>query len=190
MLKTYNIFDKYKSVSIERAHDFLTRKAIEHQCTELRRIEFKLEDFSWNLYIVDNYIKIELNFLINKETSTDKRTNRKIADGVCVEVTKRIKVIKAFYTSHCDNDEDNGNRLTRYDIFHFSFESFCFNMYEFNELFYNGLRLILGGYSEYRELYDEFESKVPVTPIGFIQSDCDNAKEKLQPTDKHHIGFV
>lgn len=63
-------------------------------------------------------------------------------------------------------------------------------MYEFNELFYNGLRLILGGYSEYRELYDELESKSPVTPVGFIQSDCDNAKEKLQPTDRHRIGFV
>lgn len=189
MITIHNIFDKYRSVTIERVHNFLSRKGIEHQCSELKKIDFKLEGWSWDLYIEDNYVNICLDF-IKKETDADKKTNRKVAKESCLEVTKRIKVIKAFYTSHSHNDEANGNRLTRYDIFHFSFESFCYNMYEFNELFYNGLRLILGGYSEYRELYDELESKSPVTPVGFIQSDCDNAKEKLQPTDKHHIGFA
>ena len=189
MITIHNIFDKYRSVTIERVHNFLSRKGIEHQCSELKKIDFKLEGWSWDLYIEDNYVNICLDF-IKKETDADKKTNRKVAKEACLGVTKRIKVIKAFYTSHSHNDEDNGNRLTRYDIFHFSFESFCFNMHEFNVLFYNGLRLILGAYSEYRELYDEMESRLPETIVGFRNDDSNETNERSQTTNRHRIGFV
>ena len=48
MFTINDIFDKYRSISIERVNDFLTRKSIEHKCTELRKIEFRLEDWSWD----------------------------------------------------------------------------------------------------------------------------------------------
>ena len=55
MLGIYNILNRYKSISIERINDFLTRNGIEHQCTEFGKIKFKLEDWKWDLYIENNY---------------------------------------------------------------------------------------------------------------------------------------
>ena len=57
MFAKNNRFDRYKSISIEKVNGFLTRKCIEHQCTELRKIEFKLDGLSWDLYIDDDYFK-------------------------------------------------------------------------------------------------------------------------------------
>lgn len=42
--KDFGIVGKYKSISIERVNNFFDRNCIEHQCTELLKIVFKLED--------------------------------------------------------------------------------------------------------------------------------------------------
>ena len=107
--KALGIFDKYKSISIERVNCFFDRNCIEHQCTGVREIEFKLEDWSWDLYIDNDYFKMELVFPITEDTGKDKRINNHIAEKACLEVTKQIKVLKAHYTSHEYVDEDNGN---------------------------------------------------------------------------------
>ena len=116
MFTINDIFDKYRSISIERVNDFLTRKSIEHKCTELRKIEFRLEDWSWDLYIDDNYFKIDLVFPISQGADTDKRINSHVAEKACLEVTKLIKVLKAHYSSHEYVDEDNENKLVKYNI--------------------------------------------------------------------------
>lgn len=130
MFTINDIFDKYRSISIERVNDFLTRKSIEHKCTELRKIEFRLEDWSWDLYIDDNYFKIDLVFPISQGADVDKRINSYVAEKACLEVTKLIKVMKAHYSSHEYVDEDNGNKLVKYNILLFNFESYCYNMYD------------------------------------------------------------
>ena len=190
MFTINDIFDKYRSISIERVNDFLTRKSIEHKCTELRKIEFRLEDWSWDLYIDDNYFKIDLVFPISQGADTDKRINSHVAEKACLEVTKLIKVLKAYYSSHEYVDEDNENKLVKYNILILNFESYCYNMYDFSRLFYDGLNVILGGYNEYHKLYDEIESKLPGTPIGFRNFDNDEARQESQPTNRHRIGFV
>lgn len=81
-----------------------------------------------------------------------------IAENACLEVTKRIKVIKVHYSSHEFHDEDNGNKLVKFNVLHFCFESYCYNMYDFGKLFFTGLNVILGGYSEYETLYAEIQS--------------------------------
>ena len=153
--KDFGIVDKYKSISIERVNNFLDRNCIEHQCTELREIVFKLEDWSWDLYIDNDYFKIELVFPITEDTGKDKHINNHIAEKACLEVTKLIKVLKAHYTSHEYVDEDNEDKLVKYNLLHFNFESYCYNIYDFGKLFYDGLNVILGGYKEYHKLYDE-----------------------------------
>lgn len=190
MFTINDIFDKYRSISIERVNDFLTRKSIEHKYTELRKIEFRLEDWSWDLYIDDNYFKIDLVFPISQGADTDKRINSYVAEKACLEVTKLIKVMKAHYSSHEYVDEDNGNKLVKYNILLFNFESYCYNMYDFSRLFYDALNVILGGYNEYHKLYDEIESKLPGAPIGFRSFDNDEVKQETKPTNRHRIGFV
>lgn len=185
----YNLFDKYRLISLERINDFLTKKSIEHQCTELRKIEFKLEGFTWNLYIDDDYIKIQLGFPILEENAAVKHIIGQVAENACLEVTKRIKVIKAHYSSHEFHDEDNDNKLVKYKVLLFSFESYCFNMYDFGKLFFKGLDIILGGFSEYHTLYSEIESKLPSSPIGFRNTGSNDSNEKSQPTNNHRIGF-
>lgn len=76
------------------------------------------------------------------------------------------------------------------NIFDKYIESYCYNMYDFSRLFYDGLNVILGGYNEYHKLYDEIESKLPGTPIGFRNFDNDEARQESQPTNRHRIGFV
>jgi len=190
MLTLFNIFDRCKSISIERVNDFLTRKCIEHQCTELHKIEFKLEDWSWDLYIDENYFKMDLVFPITEKNCSNKHINRHVAEEACLEVTKLIKVLKAHYTSHEYVDKDNGNQLVKYYILLFSFESYCYNMYDFNKLFYDGLNVILGGYKEYLKLYDDIESKLPSTPIGFRTFDSNATNDKSRTINNHRIGFV
>lgn len=191
MFNRYNIFDKFRSISVERINDFLNNKCIEHKCTELHRIEFRLEDWSWNLYVDDNYFKVSLVFPITRETDTDKPVNTRVAEKACLEVTNLLKVLKANYSSHEYIDKDNDNKPVRYHILLFSFESFCYNMHDFNKLFYDALNVIISGFKEYHKLYDEIESKLPGAPIGFRQLDSEEETiEKTQTTNKHHIGFV
>ena len=47
--KDCGIVDKYKSISIERVYNILDRNCIENEWTELRKIVFELEDWSWDL---------------------------------------------------------------------------------------------------------------------------------------------
>lgn len=189
MIPFCNIFDRYKSISIERVHDFLNRKCIEHQCTELHKIEFKLEDWTWDLYIDENYFTINLVFPITEENGSDKHICRHVAEEACLEATKLIKVLKACYSSHNYIDEENDNKQIKYNFLLFNFESFCYNMYDFCKLFYDGLNVILGGYKEYHSIYDEIESKLG-TPIGFGNFDDKGTKEDSQTTNRHRIGFV
>lgn len=190
MFTKYNLINKYRSISIERVSDFLTRKCIEHQCTELQKITFKLEGWSWNLYIDKDYFKIELAFPIIEENETSKRTNKRVAEDACLEVTKLIKILKAHYNSHEYVDEGNDNKLIKYHVLVFSFESYCYNMYDFNRLFNDGLRVILCGYNEYHKLYDVIESKSPGNPIGFRNVDSDGSSESSQAMSRNRIGFV
>lgn len=185
-----DIFDKYRSISIERVNNFLTKKSIEHKCTELRKIEFKLEDLFWDLYIDDNYFKMELVFPISEGADTGKHINHHVAKKACLDVTKLIKVLKAHFSSHEYVDETNGNKLVKYNILLFNFESYCYNMYDFSRLFYDGLNVILGGYNEYHKLYDKIESKLPGVPIGFRTIDNDGDRQESQPSNRHRIGFV
>jgi len=186
----YDVVDKYRSISVERVNDFLTRKCIGHQCTELRKIEFKLEDWSWDLYIDDNYFKMELVFPITEDTGSDKPINKRVAEEACIEVTRQVKVLKAYYCSYEYVNKDNENKLVKYNILLFNFGSYCYNMYDFSKLFYDGLNIILWGYKEYHKLYNEIESKLPITSIGYIRSDNDDANEKSRTKNRHHIGFV
>lgn len=190
LLGLFDCFDKYKSISTERINDFLTRRCIEHQCTELHRIEFRLEDWSWDLCIGDNYFKINLVFPIVRENDTDKLINAQVATDACLEVTKLLKVLKVNYSSHEYIDKENDNKLIKYNILLFSFESFCYNMCDFGKLFYDAISVIISGYHEYHKRYDSIESKLPITPIGFRQFDSDEANEKTQISNKHHVGFV
>lgn len=184
MFTINDIFDRNRSISIERVNEFLTRKSIEHKCTELRKIEFKLEDWSWDLYIDDNYFKMVL------VTSTDKHINRHVAEKACLEVTNLIKVLKAHYTSYEYVEEDDGNKLVKYNILIFKFESYCYNMYDFSRLFYDGLNIILCGYNEYYMHYNQIESELPGAPIGFRNFDNDEVRQESQSTNRYRIGFV
>lgn len=190
MFNTYNIFDKFRSISVERINDFLNRKCIEHQCTELNRIQFKLENLTWDIFVDGSYFKIELAFPIFNDATLDKRVNTSIAEEACLEVTKLIKVLKAHYTSYEYIDKDNNNELVKYKVLLFDFESFCYNMFDFCRLFYDALNIIICGYKEYYKQYDEIESRLPITPIGFRQFERDETKEKSQTTNRHHVGFV
>lgn len=182
-----SILDKFRPVSVERINDFLTRKCIEHTCTKLDEISFKIEDLNWHLYIDENYFKIELAFTIDEES--DNKINKLIAEKACLEVTKQIKVLKAHYISHEYTDEDQNNKLIKFHILIFAFESYCFNMYDFSYFFFTGLNIIIGGKNEYHKIYDELESKLPGTSIGFSHLDSENTYEKSQPTNRHRIGF-
>lgn len=82
--KNFDILDRYKSISVGRVNDFLDRNCIEHKCTELRKIEFKLEDWSWDLYIDDNYFKMDLVFPIAEDTGKDKHINNHVAEEACL----------------------------------------------------------------------------------------------------------
>lgn len=190
MQSIYNIFDKFKSISNERVNDFLRRNGIEHQCTELNKIEFRLEDWNWELYIDGNYFKMDLIFPITEEMNAEKPMNKSVAEEACLEVTKQIKVLKAFYTSHSYVDKGKDNRVVSYNILGFTFESFCYNMCDFRLLFNNAINVIVAGYREFPKFYDEIESKLPGTPIGFRLSDSNDTKEKSLTTNKHRIGFV
>ena len=187
MLTTYNLFDKYRSISIERIINFLTRKCIEHRCAELQKIEFKLEDLSWNLYLDNDYFKMDLVFPITEE---ENHINTKVAKEACLEITKLVKVLKAHYTSHDYIDKENGSKVVKYHILLFSFETFCYNMYDFGKLFYDSLNVILCGYNEYHKLYNEIVSKLPNAPIGFRNFESNNANEESHPTNRHRIGFI
>lgn len=179
--------DKFKPVSVERVNDFLSRKCIEHKCTKLYEISFKIEDLNWNLYIDGDYIKIELAFPIDEEA--EKNINKLVAEKACLEVTKLIRVLKAYYLSHEFIDEDNDNKLKKLHILLFSFESYCFNMYDFSNIFYTGLSTILLGKNEYHKIYDELESKLSSASIGFSHYDSEDTYENSQPTNRHRIGF-
>lgn len=189
MIMTDNLFDKYRSISFERVNDFLTKRSIEHQCTELRKIEFKFEGFTWFLSIEDDFFNIHLGFNISEEIRINNNVIENVAENACLEVTKRMKVIKAHYSSHEFYDEDNGNKIVKCNVLHFCFESYCYNMNDFGKLFFTGLDVILGGYSEYHKLYAEIKSKLPSAPIGFRSMDSNDSHEKSQPTNNHRIGF-
>ena len=133
---------------------------------------------------------MELVFPMLEDSGTGKQINRQIAEEACLEVTELIKVLKTHYASYEYVDEHNGNKLVKYNILLFNFESYCFSMYDFCKLFYVGLEIIIGGYKEYHKLYDEIKSTLSETPIGFRNLDSDNTNEKSQPIDKHGIGFV
>lgn len=188
MLGIYNILNRYKSISIERINDFLTRNGIEHQCTEFGKIEFKLEDWKWDLYIENNYFRMVLVFSITEDTIKDRYIDCNGAEEACLEITKQIKFLKAHYSSH--KYKDNDNRLKNYNILIFNFESYCYNMYDFSKIFYDGLNIILVGYKEYQKIYDEIESKLTAIPIGFRNSDGNNKSEKSKKTNRHRIGYV
>lgn len=188
--KDFGIVDKYKSISIERVNNFLDRTCIEHQCTELRKIVFKLEDWSWDLYIDDDYFKMVLVFPITEENAKDKHINNHVAEKACLEVTKLIKVLKAHYTSHEYVDEDNEDKLVKYNILLFNFETYCYNMYDFSKLFYDGINVILGGYQEYHKLYDEIRATLPSAPIGFRAFESNVTNDNSQTINGHRIGFV
>lgn len=185
MLAIQNLLDKYRSITIERVNEFLTKNSIEHKCTELRKIEFKFEDWSWDLYIDNNYFKIHLAF-----TTTEENINILAAEKACIELAKRVKVLKAYYISHEFVDEDKGNELVKSNLLLFEFESFCYNMYDFSKLFYDALNVILVGNHEYNKLYEEIVSTLPTAPVGFRNVESVSANEQSQPTDRHHIGFV
>lgn len=186
----YNLFDKYRSISIERVNGFLSKKSIEHKYTDFRKIEFKFENWSWDLYIDDDYFKMNLVFTINEETAIGKRMNKLVAEEVCLELTKMIKVLKVHYTSHEYVNEEEGNKLVKYNVLLFSFESFCYNMYDFHKLFYDGLNVILTGFKEYHKLYDKIEPKLQRSPIGFVSFESGDTTEKSQHTNRNRMGFV
>lgn len=60
-----------KSISVGRANDFLDRNCIEHQCIEVLKIEFILENWYCDLYIDDNYFKMNLGFPLADGTGRD-----------------------------------------------------------------------------------------------------------------------
>lgn len=190
MLTIQNLFDKYRPMSIDRVNDFLTRKSIEHKCTKLKEIEFKFEDCSWDLYIDDDYFVMCLVFTTIDENSTDKHVNRQIAEQASREATKKLKVLKVHYSSHEYVDEDNGRKLVKYNILQFYFESYCYNMCDFSKLFYDGLNIILAGYNEYHKQYEEIESKLSGSPIGYRNFDSEDTNKESQPTNRRCNGFV
>ena len=133
---------------------------------------------------------MDLVFPITEDNGKDKLINNHVAEKACLEVTKLIKVLKAHYTSHEYVDEDNGNKLVKYNILLFNFESYCYNMYDFSKLFYDGLNVILGGYKEYHKLYDEIRATLPSAPIGFRTFDSNATNDNSQTINGHRIGFV
>lgn len=188
---TYNnIFDRFRSISVERINEFLTRKCIEHKYTELHRIEFKLEGWLWDLYVDDNYFNVNLAFPIATESDTDKHVNTRIAQEASAEVTKLLKVLKVNYFLHEYADKDNDNKIFKSNILQFSFESFCYNMYDFGKMFYDALNVIIGGYKEYHKFYDDFEAKLPGSTIGFRQYNSEDKNGISQITDRNHVGFI
>lgn len=186
MLTIKDILDKFRSISVDSINDFLTRNDIEHKRTDLNVLEFKLENWRWDLYIYQDYIKVELVLFVPEEMSVDKE----IAREACLEVTKRLKVLKLYYTSRKYRDKYKDNEVVECDIFLFSFESFCFSMFEFGNLFYNGIYAIIGGQKEYNKLYDEMESKKPKPPVGFTNFISDSSSEKPQTTNRRRVGYV
>lgn len=190
MLTLYNLLDMFRSISIERVNTFLTRNSINYQRAELQKIEFKLEDLTWELYIDGDYFKMVLVFPITEENAKDKHINNHVAEKACLEVTKLIKVLKAHYTSHEYVDEDNEDKLVKYNILLFNFETYCYNMYDFSKLFYDGIKVILGGYQEYHKLYDEIRATLPSAPIGFRAFESSVTNDNSQAMNGHRIGFV
>lgn len=185
-----NTLDKFRQISVERVSDFLTRNSIEHKRAELDTIEFNLKNWRWYLFINQNYIKIDLVFPITEQTNSNKHIDKGIAREACLEVTKQLKVLKVFYTSHKYVDKDKDNEIVKYDILLFSFESFCYNMFEFSRLFYDGINVIIGGYNEYHKRYKEIDSKLPKAPIGFTNFNRDSSVENSQTTNRRRIGYV
>lgn len=124
------------------------------------------------------------------ENAKDKHINNHVAEKACLEVTKLIKVLKAHYTSHEYVDEDNEDKLVKYNILLFNFETYCYNMYDFSKLFYDGINVILGGYQEYHKLYDEIWATLPSAPIGFRAFESNVTNDNSQTINGHRIGFV
>ena len=143
-----------------------------------------------NKVIDDDYFKMVLVFPITEENAKDKHINNHIAEKACLEVTKLIKVLKAHYTSHEYVDEDKEDKLVKYNILLFNFETYCYNMYDFSKLFYDGINVILGGYKEYHKLYDEIRATLPSAPIGFRTFDSNATSDNSQTINGHRIGFV
>lgn len=190
MLTIKNILDKFRSISVDSINDFLTRNGIKHKCVELNIIEFELKGWNWDLYIGDDYVKLDLVFSMSEVKGEDGYCDRNSVEEANLDVTKRVKVLKAFCTSHKCVDKDNGDRVVNRNNIHFSFESFIYNMYDFRELFYRGVGVILGGCNEHKKVYSEFEAKRPQTPIGFCNYDEDSTNEKLQTTNRRRVGYV
>lgn len=190
MLTINNILDKFRAISVERISDFLNRNGIEHKRTELNAIEFMLKGWHWDLWIDRDYIKMDLVFPVTEETNGERNIEMGVSREACLEVTKQIRVMKAFYTSHQYVDKDKDNEIVKYDLLHFSFESFCYSMFEFSRLFYDGVNVIIGGYNEYHKHYKEIEAKLPKAPVGFTNYNIESSDVRQQITNRRRIGYV
>lgn len=186
----FNFLDKYRSISINRISDFFDRKCIRHHCIpEHNKIDFMLDDFQFGIWIDKKYFLIELLCPIASEDKKEKPVDRRGAEEACLGITKQIKVLKAYYTIVDYIDEDNANKLAKCNTIRFSFDSFCYNMYDFSILFHDALNVIHFGFNEYHKLYDEIISKTHSAPVGFRTFDSEVSVEQ-SPITNHHIGFV
>ncbi len=146
----YNILDKYKSISIDRISSFFDRKCIRHHCTpKQNRIDFMLDGFLWGLCMDKDYFRIELSRPIRTRDKIESPVDMVLAENVCLDVTQKIKVLKAYCTLENYIDEDKANELIKLSPLRFNVEFFCHNMYDFRKLFYIGINVIF----ECRRLY-------------------------------------